>query len=290
MIAVGWGGADPRSKATVGRDTIHSTMERGTTDTATIVAIAVVVYALANLAHEGLGHGGACLLAGGKPQVLSSVHFESDESLLTPGGLRLLNAGGTVVNLALGGFALVALKFGRWRTHARFFLWLFFTVNLFQAAGYLLFSGIANIGDWAVVIAGMKPVVAWRTGLATLGALAYVGVARLAAADLAPLLGSDGRQARARRLAATCYWTGGLLYCVSGLFNPVGPLLLLISAAAASFGGTSGLLWFHEFLKGTGIPASPDEAVVLDRRAGWLIAAAITAVVFVGILGRGIRF
>ena len=47
-------------------------------DRATLVAIAVVAYALANLVHEGLGHGGACLLAGGRPVALSAIHFESD--------------------------------------------------------------------------------------------------------------------------------------------------------------------------------------------------------------------
>ena len=35
-------------------------------DRPTLVAIAVASFALANVVHEGVGHGGACLLASGE--------------------------------------------------------------------------------------------------------------------------------------------------------------------------------------------------------------------------------
>lgn len=216
-------------------------------DLPTLIAIAFVAYGLANIAHEGIGHGGACLLVGGKPHVLSSVHFECDDEALVPGGRKLLAAGGTVLNLLLGLAAWLGLKASRRGAHGRFFLWLFATLNLMQAAGYFLFSGLGNIGDWAMVIEGLTPTLVWRAGLATFGALSYLGVALASARWLAPLLGGEGRIARARGLAVLSYYAGGVLYCVSGLFNPLGPLLLFISAAAASFGGASGLLWFHEW-------------------------------------------
>jgi hypothetical protein len=258
-------------------------------DLATLVAIAVVAYGLANFAHEGVGHGGACVLAGGRPLVLSSVHFECDETVLTDGGRKLLAAAGTLLNLLLGGLALLGLKAG-WRSaHVRFFLWLFATLNLLQAAGYFLFSGIGNIGDWAEVIRGLHPALGWRAGLTVIGGLAYIGITRASAGWLAPLVGREGRIARARRLAVPSYLAGGHLYCVSGLFNPLGPLLLFISAAAASFGGTSGLLWFHEWLRGDRIPMSSGP-IDLGRQRGWLVAGAFTALVFVGLLGPGIRF
>jgi hypothetical protein len=113
-------------------------------------------------------------------------------------------------------------------------------------------------------------------------------IARTAAGWLAPLLGGAGRIARARHLAVPSYWAGGVLYCTSSLFNPVGPSLLLISAAAASFGGASGLLWFHKWLLGDRFPLSSD-LVDLDRRRVWLVAGALVAIVFVGVLGPGIR-
>jgi hypothetical protein len=254
-----------------------------------VVAISIVAYALANVGHEGIGHGGACLLAGSRPLVLSSVHFECDEAALSDGGRRLLAAGGTLVNLLLGGLALLVLKAGGHGVHGRWFLWLLSTVNLLQAAGYFLFSGIGDIGDWAAVISGLRPALAWRAALTLAGGIAYVGIARAAAGWLAPLLGGEGRRARARRLAVPSYVAGGLLYCASSLFNPLGPTLLFISAAAASFGGTSGLLWFQEWLRSDRI-APTGEPISLDRRWGWLAAGAITALLFIGLLGPGIRF
>src|SRR5260370_36131611 len=57
------------------------------------------------------------------------------------------------------------------------------------------------------------------------------------------------RVRRARQLALAPYLTSGILSCVAGALNPVGPLLILISAAAASFGGHSGLAWMWTLLK-----------------------------------------
>jgi hypothetical protein len=51
------------------------------------------------------------------------------------------------------------------------------------------------------------------------------------------------RVRRARQFAVTSYLIAGVLACIAGALNPVRPLLILISAAAASFGGNSGLAW-----------------------------------------------
>lgn len=252
----------------------------------TWIAMAVVAYALANLGHEGLGHGGACLLLHGKPQILTSLHFGWDETSMGPGARRIVAAGGTLVNLALGSTALLALRTWRGGSHGRHFLWLFMAINLFQATGYWMFSGLANIGDWAVVMSGWHPAWAWHLGLSALGALGYFWAAGIVAKQLRPMLGAEHSIARARSLALTAYFTGGCLYCVSGLFNPEGLVLVLISGAAASFGGTSGLLWFHEFLR-RGAPSTAP-AMDLPRHRGWMIAGLIAAATFIAVLGPGI--
>jgi hypothetical protein len=41
----------------------------GARDLATIIAISIVVFALLNLLHEAGGHGGACVLTGGRAEV-----------------------------------------------------------------------------------------------------------------------------------------------------------------------------------------------------------------------------
>ncbi len=50
-------------------------------------------------------------------------------------------------------------------------------VNVLQAFGYLLFSGLGGVGDWSVVTRRLRPHLAWRLGLAALGAVLYFWVA-----------------------------------------------------------------------------------------------------------------
>ena len=51
---------------------------RAKPDLLTLAAVAIVAYAVANVIHEGLGHAGTCVLVGGRPTVLSSMHFDGD--------------------------------------------------------------------------------------------------------------------------------------------------------------------------------------------------------------------
>lgn len=259
-------------------------------DAATVIAIAVVAYGAANLLHEGVGHGVACVLAGCRPEAMSSIHFSGDYAGVTDGARRLVAAGGSIANAAAGGIAWWALARAT-APHARVFLWLFAFVNLMQATGYLLFSGLGDVGDWAAVVRGWTPAWAFRAGLAIAGAASYYWVARECARACAALVGAQAadRARRARGLAWTAYFTGGVLYCVSGALNPLGPLLLLISAAAASLGGTSALLWCMSFLRTPGFAASPRPPVEIGRHAGWIAAGIAMAVAFVGVLGPGVR-
>ena len=120
---------------------------QGARDLATIIAISIIAFALANLLHEGVGHGGACVLTGGHAKVLSSIHFECDRDS------RFIAAGGTLVNLIAGFLCWLGRRFvPRAGRHLQYFLWLLMTVNLLQGAGYFLFSGLGNFGDWAYVI------------------------------------------------------------------------------------------------------------------------------------------
>lgn len=66
---------------------------------------------------------------------------------------------------------------------------------------------------------------------------------------------------------------------------------MLISAAAASFGGTSGLAWMAQLLRDERrFAAHESEALGLPRSTGWLAAGAVVALLFVFVLGPGIRF
>ena len=258
-------------------------------DSLTVAAITIFISLFGSLLHEGVGHGGACLLVGGRPLVLSSVHFECSADS------RLVDAGGTLMNLLAGGFFLVAGRFvGRAYPRWKFFFWLAMTTNLYAATGYFLFSGIGGIGDWAAFIQGLGPQWLWRIGMALFGGITYYLSARLSLLELRPLIGSDKQQRyrRAIRLTAIPYFTGGILMCIAGAFNPRGAILILISAAASTFGGTSGLLWATPFLKsGAMVPYGPPAEALPIRRSWFLIVASVAAaVLFIAVVGPGIRF
>lgn len=256
-------------------------------DLFTITAIAIIATVIADFIHEGLGHGGMCVATGGQPLVLSTVHFECSADT------RLVAAGGTLANLMFGALFFVAGRVVRQTASWRYFFWLLMTFNLFDAGGYFLFSGVGNFGDWAAVVAGWQPAWAWRFGLIALGTVTYFFLfVPLCLRELRPFLGRDERirVRRARQLTLTPYLTAGILSCVAGALNPVGPLLILVSAAAASFGGKSGLAWMWTLLQNPRIPGSELQMSEIERSLGWIVAAVILAAVFIAGLGPGVKF
>ena len=264
--------------------------DRSLPDLLTVTAIALVAYAASNVAHEAVGHGGACVALGGKPHVLSSVHFDCGEEAISALARRGVAAAGTIVNFTAGAIGLVAFKATSpvRKPHISYFLWLFTTLNLLMGAGYVLFSGVGNIGDWADAASGTVSPFIWRPAMTVLGGALYFLFARRSGHWLGALVGSDDpSMRRSRRLSVPAYVAGGLLFCLSGLFNPVGPNLIAISAAAASFGGASGLLWLTQFTRGSTRSAEPAE---LERSYAWIVGGCIASAIFVGILGPGLHF
>jgi len=263
---------------------------RSLPDLLTVTAIALVAYAVSNVLHEAVGHGGACLALGGKPIVLSSVHFDCGEEAMSALARRGVAAAGTIVNFIAGAIGLVAFRATNPvpKPHITYFLWLFTTLNLLMGAGYFFFSGVGNIGDWAAVASGIVSPLIWRPAMAVFGGALYFLLARRSGQWLGALVGSDDlSMRRSRLLSVPAYIAGGVLFCISGLFNPVGPVLIAISAAAASLGGASGLLWLTQFTRGSKRSAEPAE---LERSYAWITAGCIVSLIFVAILGPSIHF
>jgi hypothetical protein len=257
-------------------------------DALTIAGIAMIAYIVGNVLHEGAGHGGACLVDGGKFLVISTVNMECSAET------RLVMAGGTLMNVAAGAlcFALGRIT-ARTFPRLKYFLWLSMTLNMLSAAGYFAFSGIGGFGDWASFIQGLGSQWAWRIGMTIFGAAAYMLAARFSLLELRPLIGSnkEKRFARAVRLSKIPYFAGGALVCVAGSLNPHGMILVALSAAASTFGGTSGLLWMTYWLYGNRIPlGSEPEPMPITRSWAWILAAFVLAAAFVVVLGPGVRF
>ena len=64
---------------------------------------------------------------------------------------------------------------------------------------------------------------------------------------------------------------------------------MVISAAAASFGGTAGLAWLAPWAAGMRVQTTgPD--VEMSRNWGWITFGAASGVILIFVLGPGVRF
>jgi hypothetical protein len=203
-------------------------------------------------------------------------------------------AGGTLANFLAGGlFFVLGRVTGPHFPRLKYFFWIGMTVNLYAATGYFLFSGIGGIGDWGDFIQGLGSQWLWRIGLTIFGAATYLLAARISLLELRPLIGSnkEERHRRAVRLSAIPYFAGGILMCIAGSLNPKGAVLILVSAAASTFGGTSALMWTPQMLRsGTLIPCRPPaEPMPINRSWPLIVAACGIAIAFIGVLGPSVR-
>ena len=244
-------------------------------DTLTVCAISALAAMMGNVLHEGVGHGLLALATGTTTGTLSTVAWSS------PHDTRLVAAGGTLVNLATG----LALWFMLRRAteasvHMRFFLLIASAFNLLSGAGYFLFSGVTNFGDWADVTAGLQPAWVWRTLLIVVGAVGYYGTLRLVGRGL-------GAQPPKRiwGLMMPAYATAVTLACVAALINPIGPQLMWQSALPSTAGANAGLVWMRYYVP-RGI--APEPSLVIARHPVWIAAAAVAAFLFILVLGRGV--
>jgi len=259
-------------------------------DIPTVLAMSALAYTLSNPAHEGLGHGGMCMLVGGHPTVLNAIFFEYDEKAASVLQQKWISAGGSMADVIVGLPALGLARRPGIAPSWRYFLWLFAAVNLLTAFGYLLYSGIAGIGDWAHVVEGLGSPLLLRGGMAVIGALLYFIVApRLLLPAIDPFLGADpaGRGPRSRRVCLLPYIAGSLSLVVAGILNPYGMQVVLISAVAAGFGGTSLLAWYFD-LPRRPLPDVP-APLPIERSWPWIVAGIVELAVFVVVLGPGVR-
>lgn len=249
----------------------------------TLAAFGALAYMISNVLHEGLGHGGVAWLSGAHRITVTSTYMEAGFDT------RWILAAGTLVNLAVGALGLALLR-GMRRTSVplRLSVWAFTAFNLLLGTGYFLFSGVGGIGDWAEWMKGLSPTWAWRVGFALFGLLSYGASARLLACELAGIVGLG--EARMRRMTWILYFAGGLTACLAGVRNPMGWKVVLISAAASSFGGASGLLWIPS-VAGRAVRREKNKAtaaVAIPRMPLLWAAAALLLLAYVWVLGPGV--
>jgi hypothetical protein len=226
----------------------------------TIAAIAVSATVVTDFIHEGLGHGGLCVAIGAQPLALSTVHFQCSVDT------RLVAAGGTLANLIFGAAFWGAARAVKQAAPWRYFFWLLMTFNLFDAGGYLLFSGIGNFGDWAAVVAGWQPPWAWRVGLVVLGTVTYFLLfVPLCLRELGPFLGKDAeiRVRRARQLTVVPYLTGGVLPCLMNFLGSEGGTGLVRCSSLTCVWVSADTIWLEE------LPTAATLANPKSRTLAW---------------------
>jgi hypothetical protein len=246
-------------------------------DKLTIISMAVLAIAASSLLHEGLGHGVTAWLRGDIPTELTSNHLSD----IRPD--RLVDAGGTLVNLAVGALAMAASFASGRRANLRYFLWLLGAINLMDGAGYFLFSGIIGFGDWQEVIVSLPHYVALRIAMSLFGAGLYFVVVAVIARGVHPFCPDRSTYNTVGRLP---YYAACTFYCIAGAFDPLGIHLLLISTIPAAFGGNSGLMWADSL-----IPAAPTgSSLAVARQPAWWVTAVVLGIAYIAILGRGVHF
>lgn len=269
----------------------NSNTSKLTIDWLTTIAIAAFVYSLMIFLHEGT-HALTCPIVGQPIKEFGALYVDCGEGASQP--LKIVAASAPLMNLILGFLALGLLRRSANRAPEwRWLIWLFMLMNFLTGAGYFMFSGIANIGDLAVVITGWEPAWLWRTSMALIGSIAFMGVVWLALKELGRMIG--GREPelyqRAVKLGLTSYATAIAVVILTGLFNPHGFMSLPVTAGlAAALGAMSPLIWMMFWFRAPMFSKLPGEPLTISRRWGLIAGAFIWVTIYIVILGRTIYF
>ena len=162
-------------------------------------------------------------------------------------------------------------------------------VNLLQAGGYLMIAPFFRLGDWNAFLHGLRPQIGWKLALTALGLAISIATLHFGRRELAPFCGADNplRSQQAWLLTALPYVVGGLLSCAIALLNPIGKMLIVTSAGAATFGGTSGLLWIGYTIGVVAVPAS-GKPPIIESSPTLIVLALVALAVWAIVLGPGI--
>lgn len=185
----------------------------------------MIAACLSIVGHETIGHGGACLAAGGRVVLLNIVDFKC--SVARP----WIDLAGPAGNLVL---ALVGLAVGAGKSGVRLLGLSLFAFNAFWIAGYLLYAATSGAGDFVYPLSLVMGESAWRslTSLAGVGLYALLG--RMLALATPPAAVTALR---------TAYVAAALAAVLAAALYAPAPLHTM-TMAALEFGAASLPLWF----------------------------------------------
>src|SRR6266550_4041402 len=256
-------------------------------DLLTVIAIAMLAYAGANISHEIIGHCGTMALLGGKCSYISTTYIRTAPELPFDWKFRIDAFAGSGANWLV---ALTCLRLLRaWRSASpalHLFLWLSTCVNLFLPSTYLLVSPLISFGDWYSITIGLSHPFFWRSGMIVAGALLCWLSFRLCRGELSKLIGVEAKHARSTALflVVPAYLAGGIISIAAALFGPL-PLKWALFISGGMFGVTFLLLLLPLRIRVRTIPTQ--DSFVIPRSVGWLVVGMLVALAFVFVLGPG---
>jgi hypothetical protein len=147
-------------------------MDQNRDDLATLCAIGVLSAMVAAMAHEAVGHGGACVASGGEITLLSVIWFRCSA------GGALIDLAGPIAGLigGLGGLALAAWQ-PRSALRVRLFGLLLGSFGLFWFAAQLVSQVFPGLDDWQVAATWPLEL---RVAAVSSGVVIYGSMVRLA--------------------------------------------------------------------------------------------------------------
>jgi len=260
-------------------------------DGLTVVALAAIAISLTVGLHEGV-HALTCVLVGGRLLEYSALHVECETQ--TPLQRKLVAGAAPAYNL-LAGLLLwaVARRARRLAPEGWTLLWLLTSMNLLYGAGYWGFSGIAGIGDMAVVVDGWQPAWLWRAALLLLGAPLFLGCAWLVLQTFGRRIGGQEpeRTRRANKLCLLAYGAAVGVVFVAGLFNPYGLFGLPATAGLLAVSCTQlPLLAMAHWSRAERFLQRERAPLEIQRRWVWVAAAVAIAGLYAVVLGRTLTF
>jgi hypothetical protein len=260
-------------------------------DWLTVASIAAIAISLTVGFHEGI-HALTCLAVGGRLLEYSALYESCDSATIFQ--RKMVAGSAPTFNLLAGVLLWIILQRSRKQApQTWFFLWLFMLMNWFYGAGYFIFSGIANVGDWAVVISGWEPGWLWRAIMALAGTLLFVFFVRLGLQDFGNMVGGepDEQIQRANKLFILSYLTSFVVVLSAGFFCPYGLSSLPVTAGlAAVLGALSPFLWMVRWFRTKRSVKLDKEPLEIQRKWQWLATGAIVVFTYVFVLGRTLYF
>lgn len=240
-------------------------------DIATLSAIGVLAAMTSALAHEAIGHGGACIIRGGEVTLLSVIWANC------AGGDAITDVAGPIGSLLAGlaGMAIVAWQ-PRSAVRARIFGLMLGSFALFWFAAQLVSDAFKAREDWVGAAAGAGLPNEWRPVAAITGIVVYGTVVRWVLGRALDIGG--GAQSKRRFLVPYAAGVVALVACAA--LRPADGSAL--EAAGAVGLAPLGYVWAVTRL---GVGRTEDN---LKRSSAWIVTALICLVIYAALFGPGV--